>query len=443
MAAVAATAAFALDISASVKTGVDVVTFDQTARSGTNGNAADGQSVKHQDPLVSTFGALKAKADGEATTVAFSVSGERAGANLKFKNLATDGTTTADALVWFKPFDMLKITAGTGRGAGLNGNPCSWEKVFDSDDGAGVSAEVNVGPVSVTAGFASGLDKFTLSTTSTKDNPDTTDNEAKTANEFNGNFFGKVAFGADFGTISAFVAGGNMGVNSKWLASTMVGWGGDSKFKLGFGVGYNGTFGGLSLNADVGALMGSKFLAGKFIYKAEKDGTVAYGAGTWQSDDDIKTQQDAGFKVTKVGEGLTFIAFDVGAKYSKDAFTVAAFVPVYINIDADYNDFITGTPSATKVGALHFTDASPIFLGTELKVSYTMGSVTPYLDVKTTNWMGKKFDGYSEADTLLTVKPGITGKFADLMDWEAAVEVGIGGAKGFTLNVPVTFQVAF
>jgi hypothetical protein len=57
--------------------------------------------------------------------------------------------------------------------------------------------------------------------------------------------------------------------------------------------------------------------------------------------------------------------------------------------------------------------------------------------------MGKKFDGCSEADTLLTVKPGITGKFADLMNWEAAVEVGIGGAKGFTLNVPVTFSVSF
>ena len=443
MAAVAATAAFAMDLSASVKTGVDVVTFDQTGRSTFRGSPADGMSVKHQDPLESTFSALKAKADDGATTVAFSVSGERAGANLKFKNLATDGTTTADAFVWFKPFDMLKITAGTGRGTGLNGNLCGWESIIASDDAAGVSAEVNVGPVSVTAGFASGLDKFTLSTKSTKDDPDTAGDSSKTENTFNGNFFGKVSYGADFGTISAFVAGGNMGVKSTWLEANMFGWNGDSKHKLGFGLGYDGTFGGLNLRADVGALMGSKYIAGKFIYKDEKDGVVTYEAGTWRSDDAIKAKQDAGTKVTKVGEGLTFIAFDVGAKYSKDAFTVAAFVPVYINIDADYNDYVTGTPSATKIGALHYTDASPIILGTELKVSYAMGSVTPYLDVRTPNWMGKKLDGYSEADTLLTVKPGITGKFADLMDWEAAVEVGIGGAKGFTLNVPVTFSVSF
>ena len=383
MAAVAATAAFAMDLSASVKTGLDVATF--TSKEGS-----------------STLEALKPTSNKDDNSFQFSVSGERAGATIKLRNLAGvdtsatgqkvtiidtnadgnfDKATTEDAKsalvefnvaqIWFKPFEALKVTVGTGCGVAGNGNPCNWQQIFGTD-GTGVQLDVSVSGLSVTAGFNPGFNTALLSSVTAGDT---------TTNTMNGSVYGKISYALPFGSIYGAVSGGTGGTRSAWRADKMGGsWGGN--YKLGFGAGFSGNFDPLSVIVD---------FAG-FINKADKF-------------DDV--------------------TFDVGVKFASGDFSVAAFVPATIWL-------VDGIDADKKVA-----------VGYEVKATYAIGGLTAYIDSWSGDVLGYKEDRAGKLDDRIKVKPGVSGKVGDLVNWDVAVELGFAGTNNFTVNVPVTFQVSF
>ena len=353
MAAVAATAAFAMDLSASVKTGLDVATF--TSKEGS-----------------STLEALKPTTNKDDNFFQFSVSGERAGATIKLRGLSGVGFPDHDvAQIWFKPFEALKVTAGTGCGVAGNGNPASWQQIFGTD-GTGVQLDVSVAGLSVTAGFNPGFNTALLSSVTAGDT---------TTNTMNGSVYGKISYALPFGSIYGAVSGGTGGTRSAWRADKMGGsWGGN--YKLGFGAGFSGNFDPLSVIVD---------FAG-FINKADKF-------------DDV--------------------TFDVGVKFASGDFSVAAFVPATIWL-------VDGIDADKKVA-----------VGYEVKATYAIGGLTAYIDSWSGDVLGYKEDRAGKLDDRIKVKPGVSGKVGDLVNWDVAVELGFAGTNNFTVNVPVTFQVSF
>jgi hypothetical protein len=368
MAAVAATAAFAMDLSASVKTGLDVATF--TSKEGS-----------------STLEALKPTSNKDDNSFQFSVSGERAGATIKLRNLAgvdksTTGVNTEGdvksalvdfnvAQIWFKPFEALKVTAGTGCGVAGNGNPAGWQQIFGTD-GTGVQLDVSVSGLSVTAGFNPGFGTALLKSETAGDT---------TTNTMAGSVYGKISYALPFGSIYGAVSGGTGGTRSAWRADKMGGsWGGN--YKVGFGAGFSGNFDPLSVIVD---------FAG-FINNADKF-------------DDV--------------------TFDVGVKFASGDFSVAAFVPATIWL-------VDGIEADKKVA-----------VGYEVKATYAIGGLTAYIDSWSGDVLGYKEDRASKLDDRIKVKPGVSGKVGDLVNWDVAVELGFAGTNNFTLNVPVTFQVSF
>ena len=380
MAAVAPTAAFAMDLSASVKTGVDVATF--TSKEGS-----------------STLEALKPTSNKDDNSFQFSVSGERAGATIKLRNLAgVETSATGIALddngqikmenakpvgiskplvdfnvaqIWFKPFEALKVTVGTGCGVAGNGNPAGWQQIFGTD-GTGVQLDVSVSGLSVTAGFNPGFGTALLKS-------ETAGNT--TTNTMAGSVYGKISYALPFGSIYGAVSGGTGGTRSAWRADKMGGsWGGN--YKVGFGAGFSGNFDPLSVIVD---------FAG-FINNADKF-------------DDV--------------------TFDVGVKFASGDFSVAAFVPATIWL-------VDGIDADKKVA-----------VGYEVKATYAIGGLTAYIDSWSGDVLGYKEDRASKLDDRIKVKPGVSGKVGDLVNWDVAVELGFAGTNNFTLNVPVTFQVSF
>ena len=128
--------------------------------------------------------------------ISFSVSGDKAGGQLKLSDKGNDGDTAnksvvADAWsVWFKPVDVLKITVGRWS-TNLNQEHIGWCNTDSGIESDGYALSLN------TAGFgwdlflASGTGKYFIEAPKGKD-------------VTVGELYTKVQYGADFGTINAF-----------------------------------------------------------------------------------------------------------------------------------------------------------------------------------------------------------------------------------------------
>ena len=137
-----------------------------------------------------------------------------------------------------------------------------------------------------------------------------------------------------------------------------------------------------------------------------------------------KTSIAAGYKntfgdITMFADAAVYLkekanafAVDADVVYAKDALNAQA----YVKFDAPFEGMKKETINVTTLA----------------KVSYNLGSVTPYLYFKDANILASDF--------ACTIKPGVTGSVG-IMNYEVAAQFDI--AKKVNISVPVNFAVNF
>ncbi len=236
-AAVLATSVFAADVSAATKIKGEVLKYDGSAESFKlfkEGN----DSHEYAQP-----------------NITFSISDDKAGAEVK---LSSDGGTKEVKLVkqtiWFKPVDVLKITAGNFDVA-LNKEKIKWTESVTGLGGNGLLLSLNVSGFSLDAGFAAN-EAYWL--TSTKSDP------------IIKNFFFKAGYSADFGTIAGYIEFNRQRDGRRPYAFHDMYFGlGDDAIKyetntgaigdIHFGAGYSNNFNGIDVFVNVAGFMGKDF----------------------------------------------------------------------------------------------------------------------------------------------------------------------------------------
>ena len=362
------TSAFAADVSAKVKVDGSLLNFD-----GKN------------------FSALKVQHNSEGWNpdLSLSINGDRAGASMSFyygadivgknpkcsesscwnyendngwcehskgvtvlSNSATNkfNTVAQSYSVWFKPFDMLKVTAGQ-YSTNMNQETIDYSHTDTGVDTQGYALDLNIDAFFATVFFAPGWENAWF-----------TKNENEDA--VLGQIYAKAGYGADFGRIQAMFRL----VNLKDML---------------LGVGYDNTFG--SVKMFVNALVGF----------------------------------DDGY-TSPIIRGEAYASTNI------DAFGISAFVAGGYNCD-DGAAGLTGW----HVGNTYY-DSDKITLGASLKLTYALGACTPYIYVNEANFLADSFS--------INVKLGVKGNLGS-MEWEVAADMNFGSA--FTINVPVSFTVAF
>ena len=229
-AAVLATSVFAADVSAATKIKGEVLKYDGTAESFmlfTEGN----DSHDYAQPNIS-----------------FSISDDKAGASVK---LTTDGKTKEVKMttqtIWFKPVDVLKITAGNFDVA-LNKEKIKWTESVTGLGGNGLLLSLNVSGFGLDVGFTAN-EAYWL--TSTKADP------------LIKQFFFKAGYSADFGTIAAYMEFNRQKDGRKTYAFHDALFSGDMNTgaigDIHFGAGYANNFNGIDMFVNVAGYMGKQF----------------------------------------------------------------------------------------------------------------------------------------------------------------------------------------
>ena len=358
-AAAFATSVFAADVSAATKIGGKLFHYD-----------AD-----------KTIGLLTENNDSHdyaQPNITFSVSDEKAGATVK---LTTDGGDKAVKMttqtIWFKPVDMLKITAGTFDIA-LNKETIDYTESVTGLGGNGFLATVDVSGFTLDVGFeANGADW--LSKKDADDDP--------TINKF----FIKGAYSADFGNIGAYVK-----FNGYKAPDTE------------------------NEDAEKAAKALKDFLAApyKFIMQP-KDGAISsveFGAGYKNTFDPITMFVNV---VGFMDDKFEWVRPEVFVTGNMDAFGFSAFVAPAIIIDSDVKDY------------LDLLDISPIFLETLAKVTYQLDACQVYAYFKDANLLAKDFAA--------TIKLGATGSLG-AMGWNIWAQIDAAEKVGFSVPFELTFS---
>ena len=201
------TSAFAADVSAKVKVDGSLFNLDK------NGNVS-ALKVEH-------------KSEGWNPDLSLSINGDRAGASMSFYYAGSGDTenkfnTVAQSYsVWFKPLDMLKVTAGA-YATNMNQETIDYSHTETGVDTQGYAIDLNVDAFFATVFFAPGWGNSWLSA-------------KKDANVEFGQLYAKAGYGADFGRIQAMYRLVDM--KNAWT-----------------GLGYDNTFG--SVKMFVNALAG-------------------------------------------------------------------------------------------------------------------------------------------------------------------------------------------
>ena len=290
--------------------------------------------------------------------LALAANGDKAGASMSFVAKGKDGDlsntsfdiTAQKYSVWFKPFDVLKVTLGQ-YSTNMNQETIDYTHTDSGIETQGYAFDIDSNGFFATLFFAPGWSGSWFKKIG--DNTTVAD------------LYFKAGYSADFGRIQAMF---RMPSEDNIIA----------------GLGYNNTFG--SVNMFTNVLFGNN--------SSVEDGYF------------IRAEAFVSTGIDALGIA-SFIAFG----YAGEAATM-------------------GGLATWKIGAPVKGDAS---LGASLKLTYALDGVTPYLYIKSGNFM---------ADSLaLNIKPGLTGNVGS-MAWEVAADMNING-DAFTLDVPVTLTVNF
>ncbi len=304
-----------------------------------------------------------------------SVNGDVSGASMSFYDGQAGGAVSnVNYSIWFKPFDMLKVTIGNFS-TNLNQETIDYSNTATGIDSNGIALSLNASGFFADVFFAPGWSSGNFGwdrTNNAKYWFSVKDDKVTLAETYV-----RVGYSADFGTISAYYnyVGHQDNSANSWETTQ---WSQDNV--MDFGAGYKNTFG--SVEMFVNAVVG-------------------------MADNKMGTIRGELFAKTQI-DSLSLAAFVVGG-YAMD--------PVmYLAKDKLAN-------ATTKDAA---------FVGATAKVTYSLGSVTPYLYVKGNNFLADSFS--------LQIKPGITGNVGS-MSWDLAIDFT--AQEKIVIDIPVVFTVGW
>ena len=405
-AAVLATSVFAADVSAKVRVGGNIFSMDAT-KANKDGNEANTFSLLNADTVSHTY---------DAPFATLSTSTDNAGGTVKFVG-DENGIKAGDVQVWFKPLDVLKIQAGS-HDIAMNKETIDWtehhgEQAYGT---YGYSLGFAQDAISANVAFGTGDNGWFFQDAIGKYY---TDKEPATS--FINDLFVNFAYGADFGTISAFFRYRG----KSWDGTAEAAKGDPSKLafnpaQLNFGAAYKNTID--SLTFFVNLIASTKTAPAG-------DEEKAY----WKYND-------------KNGNAYAPFGFGVDAfvQYSADALTVKGFVKYdtadfsHLNAKGDADLVDNGDNTLVEVLA---------------RVDYKLDNgIGLYAYFKDANLLTKKVQGTDTDPTsvfISTIKLGATGNVG-IATWETWLQLDTGkqGAKDKKYNkvnvsMPCYIQVAF
>ena len=309
-----------------------------------------------------------------------SVSSDRAGGTMKMCDEGSDKLSVGKWAIWFKPMDMLKVNLGT-IDKSMNTESITYGKRVLNYDSFGASLDVNVDAFSATLSVVPGKATYWF------DNGMATlkDDVKKAANYDKMPDAVKKAFDDYLAKLSAS--------DIKVLAE-------------GLGIEQNANFKTLNLYAQYAADFGTISAMLDFSENFKK---ISIAAGYKNTFGDITMFADA---AVYLKEKANAFAVDADVVYAKDALNAQA----YVKFDAPFEGMKKETINVT----------------TFAKVSYNLGSVTPYLQFEDANILASDF--------ACKIRPGVTGSVG-IMNYEVAAQFDI--AKKVNISVPVNFAVNF
>ena len=403
-AAVLATSVFAADVSAKVRVGGSI--FEAAPAANEKGDDATALKLFNADTISHTY---------DAPFATLTTSTDNAGGTVKFVG-DENGLKAGDVQVWFKPIDALKITAGSQDFA-MNKETITWDN-HDKRQAYGTygySLSFAQDAISVNVALGTGDNGWffedPIAKYSSKEDP-----LAAYVRDLDANF----AYGADFGTISAFFRYRG----KSWEGVAEAAKGDTSKLKfnpteINFGAAYKNTIDALTFFVNVIATTKS----------APSDKEKPF----WKDATDKDGKPYAPF-------GLCVDAF---VAYTADALTVKGFVQFdcadfsHVNAKGDADLVDNGSNTALKVIA---------------RVDYKLDNgITLFGQFTDKNLLLKKKQGTDTDPTsvfISEIKAGASGNVG-IASWEAAVQFDtgkIGKDKKYDkvqISAPVWVQVAF
>jgi len=409
-AAVLATSVFAADVSAKVRVTGEIFNLDNTV-------------VNEKNEAASAFKLFRAATVGhtyDAPYATLSTSTDNAGATVKFIS-GDDGKTNlevGDVQVWFKPIDLLKIQAGS-HDLAMNKETIDWTST-NSYGEFGYSLGFAQDAFSMNVALGTGNNGWFFEDAQakygTKEEP---------ASAYVKDLYTNLAYGADFGTISAIFEykGKSADFTKKEYNPTTI----------KFGAGYKNTFDALTIFADV---VGTSY--GAPTTKEEDLGLVKY------VDKDGKARSAFG------------LAIDAFAQYSADALTVKGYVLANIKDFGNLNKDKDGTDIMWN---------NNFELGLKARVDYKLDNgIGIYGYFGSGNLLRKETKaGDTDPSSVFaaTIKAGATGNVG-IATWETWLEISTGNSVGkgkvngvevagkdagkfdkVNVKMPVYIQVAF
>ena len=317
-----------------------------------------------------------------------SVSSDRAGGTMKMCDEGSDKLSVGKWAIWFKPMDMLKVNLGT-IDKSMNTESIDWGGRVLNYDSFGASLDVNVDAFSATLAVVPGNNAWWFDGAKTAENA-----AAKAAYD--------EAYAAYIKTLA--LPEGTEPTILQEAAAVKAGKDAE-KFVRDNGE-FKNSFAELNLYAQYAADFGT--ISAMFDF-SENFKKISIAAGYKNTFGDITMFADA---AVFIKENANAFAVDADVVYAKDALNAQAYVKFEAPFEGMGKDTITVLTLA--------------------KVSYNLGSVTPYLYFKDANILASDF--------ACTIKPGVTGSVG-IMNYEVAVQFDI--AKKVNIAVPVNFSVNF
>ena len=315
-----------------------------------------------------------------------SVSSDRAGGTMKMCDEGSDKLSVGKWAIWFKPLDMLQANLGS-IAKSMNTESITYGKRVLNYDSFGASLDINVDAFSATLSVVPGKGSFWFENTKAA--------EEKAA---------KAAYDEAYDAYIKMLGYGHKVTDAEKEAAKTAGETAEKivrengKFKNSFAV--------LNLYAQYAADFGTISAMLDFSENFKK---TSIAAGYKNTFGDITMFADA---AVYLKEKANAFAVDADVVYAKDALNAQA----YVKFDAPFEGMKKETINVT----------------TFAKVSYNLGSVTPYLQFEDDNILASDF--------ACKIKPGVTGSVG-IMNYEVAAQFDI--AKKVNISVPVNFAVNF
>ena len=441
-AAVLATSVFAADVAAKVRVGGNIFNYttggdlnDKGELKGApvnkDGDEAGAFSIFNADTISHTY---------DAPFATLSTSTDEAGATVKFVG-DENGVKVGDVQVWFKPIDVLKIQAGS-HDLAMNKETIDWTEHHSKQAYGtyGYSLGFAKDAISANVCFGTGDNGWFFQDAIAKYETD-----AEPATSYINDLYANFAYGADFGTISAFFryqgknwtvedvaevkagfeinqkTGKIEAVTAKPASKKVTAFSPDT---VSFGAGYKNTIDALTFFVNVEGVSKSA------LSDKEKD-TCDLFKVDYAKDKDGKSRSVFGFGV------------DAFVQYAQDALTVKGFVK-YDTADFGHLN--------SKGDADIMADNNTI-LELLARVDYKLDNgIGLFAYFKNANLLRKEIQGTDKDPTSVfasTIKLGASGSVG-IASWETALQLDTGkiGGKDHKYNkvnvsMPVWVQVAF